>query len=479
MSEVDSFQVRVKKAVKGNYQSCMWRSMQSIALYEADRCLTHRYPQLRPFQMKFALFATAVDLLETLDFLDYYDRQEIMFRRKALKDPLTPDVAWRRMTMISREINETILPKAKELIENDDNSEKSHGEICALLLQSMYQENNENSQSKPHPPMWEFNNNNHAFTVFRIYFRGAAEDPNIFPATPPKVVEVPTKKPPNLQGPNNVKGGGDFPLSSVAQFDDSAVLTEEQRQHFVDEGYLHVKQVVPAKLVHAALGAINAALCKPGGNVEVDDDGTRYCPGVGGSDAILNLLKHSKVWTLAQRLLGKGNISDVQRGQIALRPPNPALIAAGGPENKDGSLSPTQWHIDGMGKNEHPPFSLLVGVTLSDALQPNCGNFGVFPNSHKKLLPLLKEKVESGSSWYSNENSTEKPAFHNGVQVLAEAGDAVLVHNLTAHRAVPNASHAIRYQVYFRLKHKDHARNIENGSLLDDLFVEFEGLSKD
>ena len=88
--------------------------------------------------MKFALFATAVDLLETLDFLDYYDRQEIMFRRKALKDPLTPDVAWRRMKMISGEINEKILPKAKELIEDDDNSEKSHEEICALLLQSMY-----------------------------------------------------------------------------------------------------------------------------------------------------------------------------------------------------------------------------------------------------------------------------------------------------------------------------------------------------
>ena len=82
--------------------------------------------------------------------------------------------------MISREIHSTIFPKTEELIGNDDNIEKSHQEICTMLLQSMYmsyffcliqdplpilsshyeygisqEESNENS--KPHSPMWEFN----------------------------------------------------------------------------------------------------------------------------------------------------------------------------------------------------------------------------------------------------------------------------------------------------------------------------------
>jgi len=195
MPTKDSFQVRVKNAVKGNYHPSMRRSLQSIALYEVDRCLTYRYPQLRPFQKKLALFTKAVELLGTLDFLNYYQRQEIMFRTKTSKEPLSPILAWKRMKIISREIHSTILPRAKELIGNDDNSEKSHEEICALLLQSMYEESKygisqkeSNENYKPHPPMWEFNHSN-VFTVYRLYYRGVAIDPNIFPATPPKVVE--------------------------------------------------------------------------------------------------------------------------------------------------------------------------------------------------------------------------------------------------------------------------------------------------
>ena len=44
--------------------------------------LTHWYPQLRLFQKKWVLFATAVKLLRTLDFLNYNQRKEIMFRTK-------------------------------------------------------------------------------------------------------------------------------------------------------------------------------------------------------------------------------------------------------------------------------------------------------------------------------------------------------------------------------------------------------------
>lgn len=100
--------------------------------------LKSRYPNLRPFQKKFALHATTIDLLNSLDFLNDYHRQEIMFRTNASKEQLPPDLAWKRMKLITREVNQTILPKAKALIEQDNNSEKSHDEICDMLLQSMY-----------------------------------------------------------------------------------------------------------------------------------------------------------------------------------------------------------------------------------------------------------------------------------------------------------------------------------------------------
>lgn len=225
----DSFQVRVKAAFKGIYQPSMRRSLQSVALFEADRCLEFRYPQLRPFQKKWAVFATAVELLKSLDFLNYYQRCEIMFRTNASKEPLAPDLAWRRMKIITREINSTILPKAKELLENEDNKDKSHDEICDMILQSMYEENNKDS--KPRPPQWEFNHNN-VFSVYRIYYRGLVADPKMYAATPPKVVQVPMRKPTAGQAPNIVGGLGEGASLSLANMD---VLSDEERRAMLKE----------------------------------------------------------------------------------------------------------------------------------------------------------------------------------------------------------------------------------------------------
>ena len=89
----------------------------------------------------------------------------------------------------------------------------------------------------------------------------------------------------------------------------------------------------------------------------------------------------SPVWTYAQHLIGKGRIKPVNGAQVALRGPNPALVPQGQEQGggAGAGLSPTQWHIDGMGKGKHSPFSLLVGITLSDVTGPNQGNFCVFP----------------------------------------------------------------------------------------------------
>jgi hypothetical protein len=76
-----------------------------------------------------------------------------------------------------------------------------------------------------------------------------------------------------------------------------------------------------------------------------------------------------------------------------------------------------------MGKGKHSPFSLLVGVTLSDVAAPNAGNFCVFPGSHTTLLPLLKAQAAAGSPLFNNERSDAKPALENGVQLLAKSGD--------------------------------------------------------
>lgn len=177
-----------------------------------------------------------------------------------------------------------------------------------------------------------------------------------------------------------------------------------------------------------------------------------------------------------QRLLGRGRVAHCPAAQLALRGPNLAATPL-----KDDAIPPKQWHIDGMGKGQHSPFSVLLGVALSDQTQPNCGNLVAFRGSHQVLQPLIRREVESESGMFSDEGgrAESKPALTGGQQILLRPGDAVLLHQKVAHRVGINVSPHIRYQTYFRLSHKDHAQRIADGSLLDDLWVEFEGLKDD
>lgn len=248
-TSIDSFQARVKSAVNGKYHSCMRRSLQSVALYEANRCLVGRYGKLRPFQRKWALLATAVDLLNTLDFLTDEQRQEIMYRTNSSKEPLAPELAWRRMKLITREIGSTILPQAEELIK--ENKDINHDEFCELLLQKLFDERKKEALlakpdskvmggaelPKPYSPLFEFNHNN-VFSVYRIYYRGTKEDPNIFLPVSPMEVKVPNMKPSDaasVAGATN-NAAPSLPLEDLTIVKaKSVLLSDEERRALLKE----------------------------------------------------------------------------------------------------------------------------------------------------------------------------------------------------------------------------------------------------
>jgi hypothetical protein len=156
------------------------------------------------------------------------------------------------MKLITREIGQTILPQAAELIK--DNKGKSHDEICVLLLQKQFDESKESKATivpdgsltmglespRPYSPMWEFNHNN-VFTVYRIYYRGIVIDPKIFPPVAPKVVEVPTKKTDPVlavEASGAVGSAISLPISDLAINRDKAksvALTDEERRAILKE----------------------------------------------------------------------------------------------------------------------------------------------------------------------------------------------------------------------------------------------------
>eukprot|EP01060_Flectonema_neradi_P023362 TRINITY_DN3160_c0_g1_i1.p1 TRINITY_DN3160_c0_g1~~TRINITY_DN3160_c0_g1_i1.p1 ORF type:complete len:436 (+),score=40.10 TRINITY_DN3160_c0_g1_i1:51-1358(+) len=256
--------------------------------------------------------------------------------------------------------------------------------------------------------------------------------------------------------------------TSAITDDPSLQLSADQKKTFMEAGFVQLKGCVPQALVDRALCEINSRLCEIDSATKNEDGHIQFCSSVSGSPAVLALFYMSPLYSYVQSLLGRGKVSRCHGGQIALRGPNTKHYGL----KEDNSFG---WHLDGIDKNKHSPFSLLVGVTLSPATEPNQGNLVVYPGSHKVLLPIVKDLWEKHGVTLSRET---RPDLGRGTQVMASPGDVVLVHHKVAHEGGLNASCNIRYQVYFRVSHINHGMFAASEQTLNDLWVEFEGLSR-
>jgi len=233
------------------------------------------------------------------------------------------------------------------------------------------------------------------------------------------------------------------------------VLSAADVACFKEQGYVVLRRAVPPELVRDALRSINHQLGKPGcwtvdpNPLNAAQLALRLPPDGLGRDVIN---KSPALWSALNVLLGAGNVLPWARGQqVALRFPQPPERGHDQPDVMKG----TRYHIDGMGQNKLCPFTLLCGVALSDQSRPNCGNLHVFPGSHlnKALHKYYVERIDDDTQ---NEADDSKPDLGASTQVLLQPGDVVLAHQLLAHRVGINTSENIRYQLYYRVPHKDH-----------------------
>lgn len=243
-------------------------------------------------------------------------------------------------------------------------------------------------------------------------------------------------------------------------------LTDEQKQQIFDDGYTLIPGAVPQEKVAAALRAINGSLGEQGIDPAqlVTFRSQSYCPEITGSDAILDLLTGTPLWSLAESAIGEGTLLPVNHGQIALRFP----IA--GPA---GDVHP---HIDGMytphngvKKGTIGNFTALVGVYLSDTPTDNAGNFTVWPGSHRLYADYFAEAGAEALLQGMPPVQLPEP-----LQIKPRAGDAVISHYQIGHGIAPNVSGNIRYGIYFRLSrqgHKDIALDV-----MTDLWREWDGM---
>ncbi len=246
-------------------------------------------------------------------------------------------------------------------------------------------------------------------------------------------------------------------------------LSNVQKQHFIEHGFVQISGVVPRVMVDAALRAINHSVGEGMEPAQMTKFRAQtYCPEVTGTPAITGLLNDTPLFSMCESLIGEGTLKRAGGGQIALRFPglqDPPRKPGG---HLDGMYSPTNGVKEGTIGN----FTALVGVLLSDLPDENAGNFTVWPGTHPHLHLFEKYFQEHGPE--SLLNGMPKVELPQPRQITGRAGDAVICHYQLMHGIAPNVSPHIRYATFFRLKHRDH--DTHPMEVMTDIWLDWEGL---
>lgn len=144
-----SFQERLKRALgpKG-YESCMRRSVQSVILYEAYRCISKQISSLRPFQRRIAFWDQAVALIKQSELLPH-QREGVLWRTGTSRALMDPETAWKRMKIIEKELDK-LVQKVKPYYKEG----QAHEELCKEFIQKLYEEQTGQTDKKC-PENWD------------------------------------------------------------------------------------------------------------------------------------------------------------------------------------------------------------------------------------------------------------------------------------------------------------------------------------
>lgn len=292
---------------------------------------------------------------------------------------------------------------------------------------------------------------------------------------------------------------------------ESMLFPTSAKYNILTDGYTVFSGIIPPEVVDNAVAAISKMVVEsPNFNIPLAERIKNPQQGVdpfftsGGTNDrhVLALYYCSPIYALVEAILhndivlpgGKGSRFHPRAGgaQVAFRMSQARPVGAwgrrGDPAGKIGGRS---WHLDGMDKGLYGPFSLLIGVALSDQTVDNCGNLAVHPGSHHTLKNFLKQYSAACDHTGIDASDTDliterrlhavslvknKPYLDEPVQIKLQRGDVVFALHKVAHLGTPNYSDNIRKMVYFRVSHKnlDKLRH----PALEDIWVEYEGMSE-
>ncbi|MBI2501661.1 MAG: phytanoyl-CoA dioxygenase family protein [Candidatus Latescibacteria bacterium] len=207
------------------------------------------------------------------------------------------------------------------------------------------------------------------------------------------------------------------------------LLTEEERRHFEEQGYLIVPQVLEAAQL-AALEAATDRIWTAQQAAGLGPDQNLFFPNFVGCDPLFaELVDHPRILPLVWGLLG---------WNIYLYHSHLGVTPQEGPPGTPFK-EPLGFHQDSgrvnaeMEFHPRPRLSLKVAYWLSDVSAPGRGNFYIVPGSHlNDDLPRPSDRNPAGA-----------------IPVLANAGDAVFFDRRLWHARSLNHSPVVRKALFY------------------------------
>lgn len=213
----------------------------------------------------------------------------------------------------------------------------------------------------------------------------------------------------------------------------SSYLSEIQQKHWQEEGYLLLKQVLSPAEIETILNAVDMVIeeyVQQTPNLQESRLGK-------GAFTIIRAIERTNVLdpltdhpnTFGTILSLMGPYLQIMGTQIYVRHPDTEALM-GFHTDAGPSMQRIHPHTDSL------PLQFKIQFFLTDLSEPDQANFMCVPSSHKKRFP---------------DKRLEKGTYPEGaVQVLAEAGDAVIFPWALWHGVGPNRTKRIRKSVTFR-----------------------------
>ncbi|RED51877.1 phytanoyl-CoA dioxygenase family protein [Cohnella lupini] len=197
-------------------------------------------------------------------------------------------------------------------------------------------------------------------------------------------------------------------------------------KQFQEEGYLLLKDVLPADKVRSLNEAVDGILSE-----EPEALAYNVYNSVERHDEIASLIDEPSVLPLISRLLGH-NIQ-LHISHLTVRKPNPEDV-------RTTTSSFINWHQDGP----HPQFPTIEGLTstyyikvcyiLSDMSEPDRGNTKIIPRSHNRV--------------YQPDSQNVRDRLPDEVQICGAPGDVFIFAQNLWHAGAPNQSELTRRQLF-------------------------------